>query len=187
MNRWWEALYSPDYLEVEFCELRLYGVLGSSPNRLCEVRAIRLDSQRVLRIGRHSVPFRGSAIVPTILSFLSRAPEKVPIRIYEGIPQVDCLLALSCSSRTCGDECPMNSTKQLHGFPPSAWKELSENSGFRSRHSPGRVPPDRTGALIHPLGSLCTTTTCRPRSRGVGGLRRYSCASGRVIYAGSCK
>jgi hypothetical protein len=137
-------------VEEEFCELRRHGVLGSSPNRLCEVRAIRLDSQRVLRIGRHSVPFRGSAIVPTILSFLSRAPEKVPIRIYEGIPQVDCLLALSCSSRTCGDECPMNSTKQLHGFPPSAWKELSENSGFRSRHSPGRVPPDRTGALIHP-------------------------------------
>src|SRR5215203_5165600 len=58
-------------------------------------------------------------------------------------PQVECFLALSCSRRTCADEFPMNSTKQLHGFPPSAWKELSENSGFRSRHSPGRVPCDR--------------------------------------------
>src|SRR5688572_8300471 len=31
----------------------------------------------------------------TRLSFLSRAPKKAPIRIYEGIPQVDCFLALS--------------------------------------------------------------------------------------------
>ena len=30
-------------------------------------------SQRVLRIGSQSVPFRGSAIVPTISFFLSRA------------------------------------------------------------------------------------------------------------------
>ena len=30
-------------------------------------------SQRVLRIGSQSVPFRGSAIVPTISYFLSRA------------------------------------------------------------------------------------------------------------------
>jgi hypothetical protein len=155
-------------MEGKSCELlRLGGVLRFS--------------QSVLRFTRHSVPFRGSAIVPTqshILSFPS--PEKCLPRIYEGIPQVDCLLALSCSRRTCADEFPMNSTKQLHGFPPSAWKGLSENSGFRSSHSPDRVPPDRSGALIHALGSLCTTTTCRLRSRGVGGLRRYSCASGRV-------
>jgi len=79
-SRPYSCPYSPKCVEGVFCEveLPLYGVLGSSPNRLCEVRAIRLDSQRVLRIGRHSVPFRGSAIVPTISSFLSRAPEKVP-------------------------------------------------------------------------------------------------------------
>ena len=160
-------------MEGEFRELRL-------------ARVLRL-SQSVLRFSRHSAPFRGSAIVPTRLSFLSRAPKRCLPRIYEGIPQVECFLALSCSRRPCGDEFPMNSTKQLHGFPPSAWKELSENSGFRSSHSPGRVPPDRTGALIHAFGSLCTTTTCRARSRGVSGLRRYSSASGRLIYARSCK
>src|SRR5215204_1619646 len=155
---------------------------------LLRLGGVRRFSQSVLRFSRHSAPFRGSAIVPTISHpFFPEPPKRCLPRIYEGIPQVDCLLALSCSRRTCGDEFPMNSTKQLHGFPPSAWKELSENSGFRSSHSPGRVPPDRTGALIHALGSLCTTTTCRTHSRGVGGLRRYSCASGRVIYTGSYK
>jgi hypothetical protein len=81
----------------------------------------------------------------------------------------------------------MNSTKQLDGFPRVRGRSFSENSGFRSRHSLGRATPDRPGALIHALGSLCTTTTCRPRLRCVMGLRSYSYASGRVIYARSCK
>jgi len=31
MNWWWAGLYSPEYLEYAFSELRLNGVLGSSP------------------------------------------------------------------------------------------------------------------------------------------------------------
>jgi hypothetical protein len=58
--------YSPNLVEGGFSEveLPLYGVLRSShdPHRL---------SQSVLRIVLHSVPFRGSAIVPTISFFLS--------------------------------------------------------------------------------------------------------------------
>jgi len=52
-----------------FSELRLGKILlrTHDPHRL---------SQSVLRIALHSVPFRGSAIVPTILSFLSRAPKR---------------------------------------------------------------------------------------------------------------
>jgi hypothetical protein len=51
-----------------------------------------------------------------ILSFPS--PEKAPIRIYQGIPQVECFLALSCSRRTCGDEFPMSSAKEILGLFP---------------------------------------------------------------------
>ena len=153
-------------MEGKSCELlRLGGVL-------CDSLRVFSDSAAIVRL------IGGSAIVPTRLSFLSRAPKRCLPRIYEGIPQVDCFLALSCSSRTCGDEFPMNSTKQLHVFRRVRGRRFLRTSGFRSRHSPGRGPPDRTGALTHGLGSLCTTTTCRPRSRGVGGLRRYSCASG---------
>ena len=55
-------------------ELRIHGVLRSSPIRLCEVHTIPIyTSQSVLRIGIHSVPFRGSVIVPTMFYFLSRA------------------------------------------------------------------------------------------------------------------
>src|ERR671912_2252888 len=122
---------------------------GKSCELLRLGRVLRF-SQSVLRFSSHSAPFSGLGDCPNkiILSFPS--PRKAPIRIYEGSPQVDCLLALSCSSRTCGDELPMNSTKQHPGFPPSAWKELSENSGFRSRHSPGRVPADRTKTCSRP-------------------------------------
>jgi hypothetical protein len=41
--------------------------------------------------------------------------------------------------------------------------------------------------LIHVLGSLCTTTTCRCPAHGVGELRSHPCASGKAFYAGSCK
>src|SRR5215211_5999407 len=41
--------------------------------------------------------------------------------------------------------------------------------------------------LIHILGSLFTTTTCRAFPRGWSGLRRHSLTSGRAIYARSCK
>src|SRR5215216_3468968 len=78
--------YSPDCVGVKFCELlRRDGVLRSShdPDRL---------SQSVLRKGSHSVPFRGSAIVPTILFFLSRAPEKVPPPICTKVSHEECAL-----------------------------------------------------------------------------------------------
>ena len=39
--------------------------------------------------------------------------------------------------------------------------------------------------LIHVLGSLCTTTTCRSRSRGVSGLRSHPRVSRRAFYARS--
>src|SRR5215208_7024800 len=154
---------------------------------LLRLGGVRRFSQSVLRFSRHSAPFRGSAIVPTIsYPFFPEPPKRCLPRIYEGIPQVDCFLTLSCSRRTCGDEFPMNSTKQLHGFPRVRGRNFLRTSGFRSRHSLGRVPPDRTGALIHALGSLCTTTICRSRSRGVGGLRSHPRASGRAFYARSC-
>ena len=169
--------------------LCVYTSRVGSPNYLCRLVVLCPDSEKSLKIhpsawkGNSANYFAWDAFCDSLRVFSDSAaivrlfgarrlsqqahpffpepPKRCLPRIYEGIPQVDCLLALSCSRRTCGDEFPMNSTKQLHGFPPSAWKELSENSGFRSSHSPGRVPPDRTGALIHTLGSLCTTTTCR--------------------------
>src|SRR5215212_3315567 len=61
-------------LEGEFCELRLtefYEVRLSGSAKY--TRSPSTLSQSVLRIGSHSVPFRGSAIVPTIFYFLSRA------------------------------------------------------------------------------------------------------------------
>jgi hypothetical protein len=156
---------------------------------LLRLGGVRRFSQSVLRFSRHSAPFRGSAIVPTIsYPFFPEPPKRCLPRIYEGIPQVDCFLTLSCSRRACADEFPMNSTKSSF----TVIRRVRGRSFLRTPdsgagNSPGRVPPDRSGALIHALGSLCTTTTCRLRSRGVGGLRRYSCASGRVIFAGSCK
>src|SRR5918996_1327768 len=49
---------------------------GKSCELLRLRRVLRL-SQSSLRFGRHSAPFRGSAIVPTRrLSFLSRAPKR---------------------------------------------------------------------------------------------------------------
>jgi hypothetical protein len=47
-------------------------------------------SQPILRLAHHSVPFRGSAVVPTDLIFLRRAPKRCLIRIYGGIARVDC-------------------------------------------------------------------------------------------------
>ena len=72
--------YSPECVEGKFCELRIDGVLGSSPIRLCEVHTHRL-SQSVLRIGSQSVLFSGLGDCPNkiILSFPS--PEKVPTYI----------------------------------------------------------------------------------------------------------
>ena len=40
--------------------------------------------------------------------------------------------------------------------------------------------------LIHALGSLYTTTTCRSSSRRVSGLRRHPRGSRREFYARSC-
>jgi hypothetical protein len=62
---------SPKLVEGELCELPLYGVLRSSydPHRL---------SQPVLRLTAKVRLFRGSAVVPTILSLLSRAPKGRP-------------------------------------------------------------------------------------------------------------
>src|SRR5215212_7838690 len=57
----------------------------------------------------------------------------------------------------------------------SAWKGNSQKSGYL-------IGPE----LIHVLGSLCTTTTCRFRSRGVVGLRSHPHASQSEIYARSC-
>jgi hypothetical protein len=60
-------------------------------------------SHPVLRIALHTAPFRGSAIVPTILSFLSRALKRPSTLIYEGIPQVG-LFLIHCA------ECEHQST-----------------------------------------------------------------------------
>ena len=61
------------------------GVRHVGLDKMCLLMEVRLSgsakytlspstlSQSVLRIGSHSVPFRGSAIVPTIFYFLSRA------------------------------------------------------------------------------------------------------------------
>ena len=91
------------------------------------VHKIPIDSLRVFSNSPAIVYLFGARRLSqhNLISFLSRAPKRCLPRIYEGIPQVDYFLALSCSRRACGDEFPMNSTKQLHGFPPSAWKELS--------------------------------------------------------------
>jgi hypothetical protein len=166
-------LYLPECVVGAFCELRLGGVL-------------RL-SQRVLRFSRHSAPFRGSEIVPTRLSFLSRVPKRRLTRIYVGIPQVDCSLV----SAALGKHAAMSSRlfprssftvfRQMHG------RSFLRTSGFRSRRSLGRGPPDRSGALIHALGSLCTTTICRLNLRGGSDPRSRSRASGRAFYARSCK
>jgi hypothetical protein len=56
-------------------------------------------SQPVLRITRHSVPFRGSATVPTISSFLSRAPRK-GANPYIRTPRQ--LYSPECLERLCG-------------------------------------------------------------------------------------
>src|SRR5829696_4063732 len=56
-----------------------------------------------------------------------------------------------------------------------SWKVASEKSG--NLIGPG---------LIHVLGSLCSTTTCRTLSRGVSGLRRHPRGSRRAFYARSC-
>src|SRR5215216_1332452 len=41
--------------------------------------------------------------------------------------------------------------------------------------------------LIHALGSLCTTTTCRPLPRRLSGLRSHPRGSRSTLYARSCK
>src|SRR5215207_10404513 len=46
--------YSPECVEVEFCELGYYGVLGNSPIRLCEGNTMPIDSHTVLRNARNS-------------------------------------------------------------------------------------------------------------------------------------
>ena len=61
-------------IALHFTEARTRRVLRSThaPHRL---------SQPVLRITRHTAPFRGSAIVPTISFFLSRALKR-PVPLY---------------------------------------------------------------------------------------------------------
>jgi hypothetical protein len=48
------------------------------------------------------------------------------------------------------------------------------------------LAPDRP-VLIHVLGSLCTTTTCRPYPRGAAGRRSHPRGPRRAIYARACK
>ena len=93
--------YSPEFVEWGFSEvgLPLYGVLSTLPNKLCEVHTHRL-SQSVLRIGSQSVLFRGSAIVPTRLSFLSRAPKKVPTYIEKVPTYIDKVMRLGGERNT---------------------------------------------------------------------------------------
>jgi hypothetical protein len=78
------------------------------------------DSLRVLSDSAAIVRLFGARRLSqhNLLSFLSRAPKRCLPRIYEGIPQVDRFLALSCSRRTCGDEFPMNSAKEILGLFP---------------------------------------------------------------------
>jgi hypothetical protein len=163
-------------------ELPLYGVLSSLPIKLCEVHTHRL-SQSVLRIGCQSVLFSGLGDCPnTILSFLSRAPKRCLPRIYEGIPQVDCFLALSCS-RKAGDELPMNSPKELHGFPRVRGRSFLRTPEPGAGVAPVEYHPIGPGP-IHALGFLCTTTICRSHLRSLSGLGSHPRGSGRAIYAG---
>src|ERR671921_2818068 len=86
-------------------------------------------SHPVLRIALHTAPFRGSAIVPTILSFLSRALKRPSTLIYEGIPQVG-LFLIHCA------ECEHQSSLVLSiPFGPHS----SYRVGRRARDSPGRL------------------------------------------------
>src|SRR5215207_9329570 len=86
-------------------------------------------SHPVLRIARHTAPFRGSAIVPTILSFLSRAL-KMPITlIYEGIPQVGLFLIHSAEGEHRGNR-----------ILRSTWNAHSPKSRCRILHSLGPRP-----------------------------------------------
>src|SRR5215204_650011 len=86
-------------------------------------------SHPVLRIALHSRPFRGSVIVPTILSFLSRALNRPSTLIYEGIPRVG-LFLIHCA------ECEHQSSLVLSiPFGPHS----SYRVGRRARDSPGRL------------------------------------------------
>src|SRR5918995_3351298 len=86
-------------------------------------------SHSVLRIARHTAPFRGSAIVPTILSFLSRAL-KMPITlIYEGSPQVG-LLLIHCAE----------GGHRGNAIHRSTWNAHPPKSRCRILHSPGPRP-----------------------------------------------
>src|SRR5215218_1163607 len=86
-------------------------------------------SHPVLRIALHSRPFRGSVIVPTILSFLSRALKRPSTLIYEGIPRVG-LFLIHCA------ECEHQSSLVLSiPFGPHS----SYRVGRRARDSPGRL------------------------------------------------
>src|SRR5215217_3714823 len=49
-----------------------------------------------------------------------------------------------------------------------------------------RSPDTDRAEPIQVLGSLCTTTTCRPLPLGVMGLRGHPRGSRRAIYARSC-
>jgi hypothetical protein len=83
-----------------------------------------------------------------LISFLSRAPKRCLPRIYEGIPLVDCSLALNCSSRTCGDEFPMNSTKQLHVFPRVRGRRILRTPDSGAGIAPVEVHPIGAGLLF---------------------------------------
>src|SRR5215204_957655 len=83
-------------------------------------------SHPVLRIALHTAPFRGSAIVPTILSFLSRALKRPSTLIYEGIPQVGLFLIHCAAGGHRGNP--------VHR---SNWNAHPPKSRCRILHSPG--------------------------------------------------
>src|SRR5215208_3546149 len=128
-SRAWRDCMVSHHLHLKFGRAQsLWRGLGWSGRKTFScVHKIPIDSLRVFSNSPAIVYLFGARRLSqhNLISFLSRAPKRCLPRIYEGIPQVDYFLALSCSRRACGDEFPMNSTKQLHGFPPSAWKELS--------------------------------------------------------------
>jgi uncharacterized cupin superfamily protein len=74
-------------------------------------------------------------------------------------------------------------TPDWGGKRAAAFREPRLAERRRIRHLGRSLSASR---LIHVLGSLCTTTTCRSHSPGVKGLRSHPRASQRAIHPGSC-
>src|SRR5918994_7029895 len=135
-------------------------------------------SHPVLRIALHTAPFRGSAIVPTILSFLSRALKRPSTLIYEGIPQVGLLLMHSAEGGHLGNP--------IHR---STWNAHPPKSRCRILHSPGPLPVsvlDSTPCVLmlflrrprHKGEVLCATHRSLWRTRDRGCLPRRARRAG---------